>query len=627
MRSSRGAVLCVAIAVVAGAIAREAACRHGLPYVLYWDEYGVLGAALHLWKERTIDPGFYGYGALLTYATLLWELPVLGWLGSLPPTDPRALASPAALAIGGMDGLGPETSHPELYYAARLLVAAMGTATIGTTAMLAQRCAGPWAGALAAFALAGATTHILQSGLSVPNVPLAFLATLVAWKTLDWLETGRGLWRAALFAGAAFACKVPGILTLAMPLVALLLKRATRREWFAVGAIPVAVFAVTNPMAVLAPGALVADLREEVDQYYGGLEPGPPLGSSTFSMQIDQLAGSLGLVATILAAIGIGLLVRRRHGWILWLFPIVVVAFFATPRLAYHRNLVMAYPFLAACAGAAIVLLAERLPRRAAMAWSVLTAVLVVGRASSVVATKTIELREPDPRTRIATALAEQRVRVAVPTELRVHGRDLARLEQPVVAPLRDLACTSVADVMIAPPAFWSDRHPGTAALLNRIIGTDPDPALFSLGWTSWVPEMRALPLPLSGCDGFVPFSQLDNPTRYPAYDSVLAMNWNGPVALALPTPPPGRYEIVWELRGTTRDREPARVRLSTPPSGATEASLASDWQLLRRSFDVDATTNLAAVRLEFLNDGTTPETDRDVQIGRVWLRRVRELH
>src|SRR6185436_13651863 len=163
MRSSRVAMLCVATAIVAGGIAREAACRHGLPYVLYWDEYGVLGAALHMWKERTIDPGFYGYGALLTYATFLWELPVLGWLGSLPPTDPRALLSPAALQIGGMDGLGPETSHPELYYAARLLVAAMGTATIGTTALLARRMAGPWAGAIAAFVLAGATTHLLQS--------------------------------------------------------------------------------------------------------------------------------------------------------------------------------------------------------------------------------------------------------------------------------------------------------------------------------------------------------------------------------------------------------------------------------------------------------------------------------
>jgi hypothetical protein len=207
----------MATAIVVGGIAREVACRHGLPYVLYWDEYGVLGAALHMWKERTIDPGFYGYGALLTYATFLWELPVLGWLESLPPTDPRALVSPDALQIGGMDGLGPETSHPELYYAGRLLVAAMGTATIGTTALLARRMAGPWAGAIAAFVLAGATMHLLQSGLSLPNVPLAFFATLVAWKTLDGLETGRGLRWAALFAGTAFACKLPGVLALALP--------------------------------------------------------------------------------------------------------------------------------------------------------------------------------------------------------------------------------------------------------------------------------------------------------------------------------------------------------------------------------------------------------------------------
>ncbi len=144
---------------------------------------------------------------------------------------------------------------------------------------------------------------------------------------------------------------------------------------------------------------------------------------------------------------------------------------------------------------------------------------------------------------------------------------------------------------------------------------------MFSLGWASWVPELRAVPLPLAGCEGFVPFADLENLTHYPTYDSILAMNWNGPVALALPTPAPGRYEVVWEVRGTTHDEEPPRVRLSTPPSGATEASLGSDWQLLRRSFDVGAETDLSGVRLEFVNDGATPDTDRDVALGRVWLR------
>ena len=38
MRSSRVGVLLVATAVVAGGLAREAACRHCLTYVLYWDE-------------------------------------------------------------------------------------------------------------------------------------------------------------------------------------------------------------------------------------------------------------------------------------------------------------------------------------------------------------------------------------------------------------------------------------------------------------------------------------------------------------------------------------------------------------------------------------------------------------
>src|SRR5678815_1911340 len=110
--------------------------------------------------------------------------------------------------------------------------------------------------------------HLLQSGLSLPNVTLAFFATLVAWKTLDALETGRGLRWAALFAGAAFACKLPGVLALALPLVALAVTSAPRREWLAVLAIPVAVFLATNPMVVLAPGPVLVDFQIEMNQYY-----------------------------------------------------------------------------------------------------------------------------------------------------------------------------------------------------------------------------------------------------------------------------------------------------------------------------------------------------------------------
>jgi hypothetical protein len=29
------------------------------------------------------------------------------------------------------------------------------------------------------------------------------------------------------------------------------------------------------------------------------------------------------------------------------------------------------------------------------------------------------------------------------------------------------------------------------------------------------------------------------------------------------------------------------------------------------------------AVRLEFINDGPTPDTDRDIELRRVWLRRI----
>ena len=54
------------VALMLAALVRDAACRHGLPYIMYWDEYAVTGAALKMMQERSLDPHFYGFGRLLT---------------------------------------------------------------------------------------------------------------------------------------------------------------------------------------------------------------------------------------------------------------------------------------------------------------------------------------------------------------------------------------------------------------------------------------------------------------------------------------------------------------------------------------------------------------------------------
>ena len=95
-----------------------------------------------------------------------------------------------------------------------------------------------------------------------------------------------------------------------------------------------------------------------------------------------------------------------------------------------------------------------------------------------------------------------------------------------------------------------------------------------------------------------------------------------GSLALAMPTPPPGRYEVVGEVRGKTRDGVLPRVRLATPEE-IDEIDLGTDWRRLDREFAVTTNTDLRAVTIEFLNDGTTPDTDRDVELRRVWLRRI----
>ena len=631
------------VALVLGALVRDAASRHGLPYILYWDEYAVTGTALRMLQQRSIDPGFYGYGALLTYVTALVELPVVAWLEHLPATDPRALASIQALQIGGMDGLGAgETSHPEVYYAGRLLVALMGVLTIATTAGLARRFAGPWAAVIAAFALSSAHEHVLQSGLAVPNAPLAFVATLVAWKTLDWLETGRGLGWAWVWVGVSVALKPTGVLVAVLPFAALISSRmgtaarpVTRADVAAMLALPIAVFLLSNPFWLYKPAAVIHGISLEMKQYYGGLTSPfidiTPRGLPQLRRNMGSIAESFGGLQAGLAALGWYFLARPKHGWIVWLMPVAVTLFFITPNVSFHRNWLPAYPFLAIEIGVAAVFVARRVRElpNVSIAWRLAVATLVVGDALLDDLWYITHLARPDPRTAAVDRLAGRPVRVALPDEIRVHARDRAKLAHPVTGALRDLACASdKADVILLPPAFGSWTPNPSVEVLNAFLGVEIPPDSYSerlhftLGPTSEVPTIRVARVPIPGCEGFVPFEELENVTNYQVYDSLLAVQWNGPLALTMPTPPPGQYEIIWEVRGITKDAEAPRVRLTTP-AGADEVDVAKDWQLLEREFAVTADTNMRAVRFDFINDGPTPDTDRDVEIRRVWLRRI----
>jgi hypothetical protein len=648
--SSRLATLGVVVAVVLGGLAREAACRHGLPYVLYRDEYGVLGCALHMVREQTLDPGFYGYGALLTTATVAVVAPTLAWLRALPPGDPRALPSLADLAIGGMDGLGPETSHPELYYVARLLVGSMGVLTIGASAALARRLGGPWAAVVAAFVVAGAEAHVLQSGLSIPNVPLGLFSVLCALSTLAWYEgRRRGLWWAAAFAGAAFACKITGILAIVVPLAAVALSwrggdgpRATVRDVILVLALPVAIFVLVNPYVLLDPVRYVDALAVEFDAYY---DPritagyGRTPGLEQLRSQLDRFRASIGWLQLGLVAVGLACAVRRSRGWIVWLMPVVLVLFFATTRDATHRNLISAYPFLAVAAGLAADEGTRWIPAR----WSSLrapllatVAFLVIGRTIAVDLRLMRELAEPDPRSAMADALAPfSGLRVALPDELRVHARDRAKLPHAVGGPLRDLVCSSDADVVVVPPAFWSYFSRTSTEVANAWLGVhdawDPegghyteaiDPRLhpvFTAGPTSWVPPLHLASLPFSDCTGSVSLDALANPTEYPRDGNILSMVWDGPVAFQNPPPAPGRYEVAWEVRGDSTDDVGARIRVMTPDGGL-EALLAPTWQQIRHAFVVTEDTDMRRVFLEFVND-REGGADRSVELGRVWLR------
>jgi hypothetical protein len=623
--------LAVALALALAFLAREAACHQGLPYLLSWDEFAVAGAALDMLKRGSLDPLFYGYGALQSYVTLLADVPYTAWLLTLPPDHPQALASLEALQIGGADSAGPPTSHPGFYYLARLIVALLGTLTVWTTAILGRRLAGPWAGAAGALVLAAADAHASQSGFAVPNVPMALLATLVALATLAWKEAGRGLWIAWGLVGATTALKVTGMLTAVMPIAAMILalrqrRRPSGRELVGLIVAPL-VFLAANPLLPFRIPEIVAALGIEARAYFVEADPrfAAMPGVGQLRVQGEGFLESFGALALALAAIGLARVVQRKDGWIAWLFPLVVLVFFALPRASFHRNLLLAYPFVAVLGGIGAVAVTDvvqgRFGRGASVGWIVVAADLIGGRAVNVALGFRKHVRVPDPRSAMADALARYPdIAVGLPDELRFHPSDVKKLAHPVVGPFQDVACSPKGGLVIVPFHFQSRKDPDLAFFLNDFLPPTPQaggkPA-FPLDEPAWNIPLRVLPVPNAQCSGFLPLSGLENLTHFPIGESRLRMLWNGPVALQ-GSRPAGWYEVVWEVRGRTRGGLAPQVSLDAP--GREELrGLSGSWQDLRLQFELSDTTDLGSVRLRFVNDGAEG-FDRDVELRGVWL-------
>ena len=298
-------------AILAGAAAlRLVGVGYGLPFpLLSPDEQSIVPRAWKMVHGGGLDPHWFDYPSLLLYLLA----PFQAW------------------------------EHQPSYLAARLVVVVLALGAVAAAWWLGSRAYGETAGAIAAVAVAVATTEVAYSRMAVTDVPL----TLGVTASLALLVSGR-IELGGLAAGLATSFKYPGIFLL-VPL-AVAGYRQPRRLALGLAA-AAAAFCATSPFFVAHFGSAVNNayhVQKLARQGWLGFE-------HDHAAPIEFLSRLWEGLGPMLLVCGLGLVLalthRRRTDVILASFVLVYFLDLCTLGAHYDRYVLPLVPPLAVLAG------------------------------------------------------------------------------------------------------------------------------------------------------------------------------------------------------------------------------------------------------------------------------------
>jgi 4-amino-4-deoxy-L-arabinose transferase-like glycosyltransferase len=310
LRRSRGAYAVAGLLGLAAAL-RLIGIEYGLPFggLLNPDEQNIVPRSWAMVHGAGLDPHWFDYPSLLLYVLA----PFQAWQG-----EPS-------------------------YFAARLVVAALGVGAVAAAWRLGRAAYGRTAGLVAGAAVAVETIGVAYSHTAVTDVPMTALIAV----SLALAVSGRLEW-AGVTAGLAASAKYPGVFLL-VPLVV-----AGWGKWRRLAAsagLAVAAFLATSPYVLVHPGQAWDDASRVQRLAREGW-----LGFEHDSFALFSFTGKLwaGLgPALAVAVLGLVLALRRRTRTDLILAAFVLAYFvdLLTIRAHFDRYVLPLVPALAALAG------------------------------------------------------------------------------------------------------------------------------------------------------------------------------------------------------------------------------------------------------------------------------------
>jgi hypothetical protein len=286
-----------------------------------------------------------------------------------PPGYTTLLYGVFALWFGGAEAVRHAfaTDPTSVYVVARVVVAVLGTVSVGLTYLAGAKLFSRAAGLVAAAILAVAFLPVFYSHLALNDVPTLAPVALSLYGSVLVLQQGRR--RDYVLAGVGFglaaATKYTGGITLVCLLVAAVADGARRSpavagRRLALGLLTALLaFLVANPYAALDPSAFFSGLSQQAAKA-GGAEPyklGSP-GGSGIVYYLWTFTWGLGWVPALAAAAGAVLLLVRRQlavAAMLLLPALAFVIFMGLQPRFFGRWLMPLLPLAAVLGGFAVV--------------------------------------------------------------------------------------------------------------------------------------------------------------------------------------------------------------------------------------------------------------------------------
>lgn len=359
-RSGWGERAILLLILLGAAAIRIRGVGFGLPALNDPDEPLFVMIAIDMLRSGSLNPGWFGHPATLTFYALALVMLAVGGIGiatgRFADVDAFVAAVYADPAI--------------LFVPARLFFVACGVLCVFLAWRLGRRLGGPRLGLIAAALLACNAIHVEYSQLIRTDVQASVFILFATLAALDMLERGRLRDHAAAgaFVALGIATKWPAALIALNPLAVVLWRAIPRgpllRPLVVLGASTAATLVIVSPYLLLDHATVAQNLAGEARPLHPGATGGGFLANLGWYLR-GPLLQSFGWLGMAAAAAGAVLALRSRQAIIAVLPGVTALALvICAQALVWERWLVPLLPFLALAAAGAICALADLLRRR-----------------------------------------------------------------------------------------------------------------------------------------------------------------------------------------------------------------------------------------------------------------------